>query len=341
MDWNKVGSFSALGCLVLAAVTFAIQIWPVPQLRAASGQVDISFGGPKLIAAFLIAGFVFAGIAIYGAWRRPKSRLTIHSAVYGTGPINDRDVTARLRSVLPDAVVIPVENNFFGIDPAPMQVKRLQVDYSYGNQARFTTSRQGHDRMVLPEGIETAKDSTTAICKEITPESIALSEEKKLVDKVNRMSAKELRDHSGDKEFVRRFEAIPKNKYRELPNDPGEPDRYIDTFQQRAMALSRELREFVKELGPDAADAIRRDPREDNPEGIMKAVHVSFPRISKMHHGYERRFKDRVIDVYHEMREHNLIDGRFEKLVARDSHNEEEIQEIADCLWTLAGKLDN
>jgi hypothetical protein len=72
-DWNKVSALAALGCLIIAAVTFAIQIYPVPQIKAYYGDIStVPVGGPKLIAWFIVAGFLLAAFAIRGAWRKPK-----------------------------------------------------------------------------------------------------------------------------------------------------------------------------------------------------------------------------------------------------------------------------
>lgn len=83
---------------------------------------------------------------------KPPSKLKIHSAYYGTGPIDDRDVADRLRNAVHDGLVLPVDNNTLGCDPAPNNPnKRLRVVYSYQNDAVFETSRPEHSRLILPE----------------------------------------------------------------------------------------------------------------------------------------------------------------------------------------------
>ena len=81
------------------------------------------------------------------------SKLVIHSAYYGNSLITDRDVTARLKELARDGLVISVNNNELGCDPAPNQppAKRLRVKYSYGNDSVFEVTRPEHSRMVLPE----------------------------------------------------------------------------------------------------------------------------------------------------------------------------------------------
>jgi hypothetical protein len=61
-NWNKVGALTGLGCLTLAAATFAIQIWPYPQLKGTPAAIIVS--GPKLIAVFILLGFVFSAFAL-------------------------------------------------------------------------------------------------------------------------------------------------------------------------------------------------------------------------------------------------------------------------------------
>ncbi|MGA8152866.1 MAG: hypothetical protein WB952_18090 [Terriglobales bacterium] len=171
MDWNKVGAVSGLGCFGLAAITFGIQIWPVPQIRAAKGDLAWSIGGPKLIGVLLVAGFLLCGISIYGAWRRRPNRaiskLVIHSAVYGTGPIDEVSVIDRLNAIAKDGLVVLVDNNLVvgQPDPAPNRPKRLVVEYSYGNDVRHTITRGEStlgrpSRLVLPEDSELAKHDT-------------------------------------------------------------------------------------------------------------------------------------------------------------------------------------
>jgi hypothetical protein len=173
MGWNKVSAISALGCLVLAAATFAMQIWPMPQIKAEHRQIVVTppdtghpvptvgssaIGGPKLIAVFLIAGFAFAGISIYGAWRRPKPKLVIHRAVYSAGLPTEVSVTDKLQNAVRDALVIAIDDKLGGLvasDPAFGVRKRLDVEYSYGSDTLFHVSRMEPpageiDRLLLP-----------------------------------------------------------------------------------------------------------------------------------------------------------------------------------------------
>jgi hypothetical protein len=96
-----------------------------------------------------------AWLAVLALWPSskgpPAHKLMIRSAVYGTGPVNDMDVTEILQNHMRDALAVVITNDLFGHDPAPNIVKRLRVDYSYGNQAVLTVTRPENTRLVLPE----------------------------------------------------------------------------------------------------------------------------------------------------------------------------------------------
>ena len=88
-------------------------------------------------------------------------KLKIHSALYGTGEMNDVSVLDAIRSIPRDGLVIPVDNNLVKgrDDPAPMQPKRLVVEYSYGESPTRTVQRPesrlgAPSRLVLPEDSE-------------------------------------------------------------------------------------------------------------------------------------------------------------------------------------------
>jgi hypothetical protein len=93
--------------------------------------------------------------------QQSAGKLKIHSAVYGTGEMNDVSVLDAIKSIPSDGLVIPVDNNLVKgrDDPAPMQPKRLVVEYSYGQSPKRTVhrseSRPGAPaRLVLPEDSE-------------------------------------------------------------------------------------------------------------------------------------------------------------------------------------------
>jgi|GEM_PF-5613282 len=171
MDWNKVGAIGSVGSFVLGLALFVAQVWPYPQWKAEHSQTTAVTTPqtqakpvvppplpvvPKSIVFFLIASLLLASLSIWGAWRPQAAphKLAIRSAFYGTGPLDDKDVTDRLLAAPRDALAIPVDNNFLGCDPAPMKTKRLQVEYSYGNLSVLRATRLEGGRLVLPEDSE-------------------------------------------------------------------------------------------------------------------------------------------------------------------------------------------
>lgn len=94
----------------------------------------------------------FSSMPLAPATVAPKpSRLTIHSAVYGVESYRDSDVTSIVRDVSADGIVVPIDNNSMGGDPAPGQLKRLTVRYSYGGMHNLIATRPEGAILVLPE----------------------------------------------------------------------------------------------------------------------------------------------------------------------------------------------
>lgn len=89
------------------------------------------------------------------------SVLTIHRATWGTGQGAQTDVTNNLQNLVSEGLSIDVyyENPALG-DPAPMKRKRLDVQYSYGNEIKNATISRWErgvgesSRLVLPEDSE-------------------------------------------------------------------------------------------------------------------------------------------------------------------------------------------
>lgn len=116
---------------------------------------------------WFILGLALCAASLYsslGAWKwsfysknAGARKLFIHSAVYGTGPIDDDDVTEALRRITTNRLALNVTNEALGqllgktnYDPAPMKPKRLEVKYSYSRHERLTAVRTEGARIVLP-----------------------------------------------------------------------------------------------------------------------------------------------------------------------------------------------
>jgi hypothetical protein len=170
MDWNKMGAIGSLGSCLFAILLFGAQVWPYPQWKAAHSQTvqsqqspatsqNTTLKVPKSVVGFVIASFLLSSLSLFGAWKKPwkspkGNKLVIHSALFGTGPADDVSVLEKLNATPRDALVIPADNSLVPQDPAPNKVKRLHVEYSYGNSAISKATRQEGGRLVLPEDID-------------------------------------------------------------------------------------------------------------------------------------------------------------------------------------------
>lgn len=134
-----------------------------PESAAAAGGRMVNPEGVLIsLGLFLFCVAVAAVLNLMGKRQKQsqglqveQGKLVIHSAVYGTGSLDDLPVTDKLRTAVRDALVIPVDNSLVPTDPAVGKVKRLHVEYSYGNASIFRVSRrEGSGRLVLPEDSE-------------------------------------------------------------------------------------------------------------------------------------------------------------------------------------------
>ena len=124
-----------------------------------------------ILGTFSVSVLGLAGVTIVGSLtnrsRAPSSsekskhdepegnKLVIHYAAYGTSPLDDIPITDKLETAAREALVILVDNSLVPRDPALGKVKRLRVDYSYGNPSIHRVSRlENSGRLVLPEDSE-------------------------------------------------------------------------------------------------------------------------------------------------------------------------------------------
>jgi len=151
---EKIKAFFRLAYQVICALgaIACIFLWVGIRPKRVSGMT-----WPHWI--WLIAGLILFALSLYSSYRgwRP-CKLVIHSALYGTGPSDDDDVTKALKRVATDALVIDVTNIALGrllgnkdYDPAPGKRKRLEVEYSYASPKKLTATRPEGARLVLPE----------------------------------------------------------------------------------------------------------------------------------------------------------------------------------------------
>jgi hypothetical protein len=81
-----------------------------------------------------------------------KPKLMIHSALYGAGGARDVDVTERIQQESRNGLAIVVNNDLAPYDPAKFVQKRIEVEYSYGdNPTRRKVVVQEHGALILPQ----------------------------------------------------------------------------------------------------------------------------------------------------------------------------------------------
>lgn len=119
----------------------------------------------------------------------PKSRLKIISAFYELDADHSEDVTDRMNQLPREGLVITVDNNTMGCDPAPNVPpgKYLRVRYTYGNDVIREIRLPENSRMVIPEQIEWGKPPV-----------------KYTKEQIDRMTVKETDQflRSGDKDYA-------------------------------------------------------------------------------------------------------------------------------------------
>lgn len=167
---KKYPAWSAAGPLfVFAIATFPVwlaQVWTLVSDRPfAVHMAERGWGWLVITPLYgwfcLALGIAMLGLSLYALKVQPSRRthadeakLVIHSAVYGSGPDNDIDVSNVLRSGAGDTLAVAVENTVLcpGRDPIFGTPKRLEVEYSYdGEIARHKVLRPEHSLLMLPE----------------------------------------------------------------------------------------------------------------------------------------------------------------------------------------------
>lgn len=126
MDLNKAAHIAQMLSIfpgVYCAYAAWVSLHPTPAIPPSPGG-----GAPVTVGTtptgFLVALGAFGALLVLGIilglllYFLPK-KLRIISAVYGTGPVNDMDVTKVLCRHRREGLVTLVTNDLFGHDPAP------------------------------------------------------------------------------------------------------------------------------------------------------------------------------------------------------------------------------
>jgi hypothetical protein len=127
----------------------------------------LNLGTPWMWRFLFVSVTLFTWVVLYwiiqrqkkiqqGALARGQSNLIIHSALYGLGPGQDRDVTERVRALVMNGKLnIEVRPETFLIDdPYPNKIKSLRVTCSYGDKEKVRVQRTDYQFLNLPLDIE-------------------------------------------------------------------------------------------------------------------------------------------------------------------------------------------
>lgn len=123
-----------------------------------------------------------------------------------------------------------------------------------------------------------------------------------------------------------------------ITEDHGERG-LLSPLQLEAFQLARELREFLKNMGPRPAVDISGDKDANTLEKIRKINVAVQPWLARLVNTYRADFEDRVVKVIVRLAAENLRDFALDAAVKMPS-NEKKIIEIAERLSLLAVKLD-
>ena len=118
--------------------------------------------------------------------------------------------------------------------------------------------------------------------------------------------------------------------------EDGKPS-LLNPLQLEIFELARELRDFLKKMGPRPAAHISTD--ETTLENIRKANAAIQPWLLRLTNTYAAEFADRVQKVIHRLAAENLTDADLDA-AASVPNNETKILGIAERLQLLEVKLD-
>jgi hypothetical protein len=172
-----------------------------------------------------------------------------------------------------------------------------------------------------------------------TLETKAAEKEKDLVNAVTAMGDEQLRKLiESDSDFVKRFNAIPFNKYRVLPFNPDEPERYPNTLAKRAFEVAKEVKDLLKKHGPEPKieehKVHGKEPLDWHYETIQ-------PYRDRLNGGYGARIADAVKRTRDELAEQGFVDRELNQLLSKPFQTEESLQVIAQKLRFMASHLED
>lgn len=157
MDWQRARNIAGVVALVTIPgnlYSFYVQ-WTTRHAGESLTPAFWTVVGLMSAGAFIALAVLALVFHIAGLRANDPQSVTIHSAKYGTHPVNDLDVTAALRKNKTEILNLDVTNDRLNCpgydrDPVPEHRKRLIVEYSIGrSKARQTVEVRERDHLSI------------------------------------------------------------------------------------------------------------------------------------------------------------------------------------------------
>jgi hypothetical protein len=285
--WNIVQTFSGLGCLVLEGLAYR-------NLRAIQSGTASPVVGAAMTPPYSMPWYLWAGItvlafsviipAVMGMVRKHRSptKLKIVSATYGVKGGPDEDVADKyLRPrIAGDALAGYVGSDLFGaFDPAIGKHKRVKIRYSYAGREE-TIERGENELLVLPEDPHLKQASQAA--DEAEADQLRREEIQRKAELWRAQESRRICDEER-REALRQLEEAKSQLALFTP------------LQIEAFQLAKDLRLFLKELGPRPQVSWGNlDPQDGMAKRMTEQNRLQQPWVAKLVYRYAREYAPRV-----------------------------------------------
>jgi len=228
-------------------------------------------------------------------------------------------------------------------------VKRLETQHK-SDEYRWGEIHRGEREEIsgLKERVKTAEDKVSDLQGQLAnvpatitvpselPDAAKAKADREFANSVITMPAEEYRRKiESDLEFRDRVDNLPWDRKAGFPTLIKEL-----SLQEKVRALATDLFAFLREKGP--APHPQFDPSVSLEEKLRVVMKANKPYIEGIHYGYLRRFKDRVIDIFHELGENGITDPEIDQwdIDPPQAVRAETVRKIAEHLTLIAAKID-
>lgn len=271
----------------------------------------------------------------------PKSKLVIHRAVYAAGLATEVSVTNLLQDAVREGLTITVDPTLRGLlptDPASGVRKRLDLEYSYGSETRFSVSRLERPsgeppmRLVLPEDTEIARlerelSHWQAKCS--AEKATDLSEKAKAENKVL--------------ELAREVLGLER-KIEELKSSLPKPSQYpIPELRLKVISMVSELQGFLGTHGQEPE--VTKQLQEENADYLKRYRAIVTPWRARVLGDYRLKFSDSIPRLRDEIRvrtgKDDFVLNNFIQTAANNPNgNIKAVEGIVKALWDMAPEIN-